>query len=125
MYYYFFPELPGLLFAAFTVDRIGRKHSMELMFFIGFIFLLPLLSHQSEILTTASLFGSRMFIIGTFTIANIYAPEVHTTQYSLSSTRLTNLLLSYYLIFTPYTLLSIDISYCCKGNWCWSSKLCG
>ncbi|XP_023748783.1 organic cation/carnitine transporter 7 [Lactuca sativa] len=72
-------ELPGLLFAAFTVDRIGRKHSMELMFFIGFIFLLPLLSHQSEILTTASLFGSRMFIIGTFTIANIYAPEIYPT----------------------------------------------
>ncbi|KAI3782310.1 hypothetical protein L2E82_12352 [Cichorium intybus] len=72
-------ELPGLVFAAFIVDRIGRKHSMELMFFIGFIFLLPLLSHQSEIFTTASLFGSRMFIIGTFTIANIYAPEIYPT----------------------------------------------
>ncbi|XP_071725438.1 organic cation/carnitine transporter 7-like [Rutidosis leptorrhynchoides] len=72
-------ELPGLGFAAFIVDRIGRKHSMELMFFIGFIFLLPLLSHQSEILTTVSLFGSRMFIIGTFTVANIYAPEIYPT----------------------------------------------
>lgn len=72
-------ELPGLVFAAFIVDRIGRKHSLELMFFIGFIFLLPLLSHQSEISTTVSLFGSRMFIIGTFTVANIYAPEIYPT----------------------------------------------
>ncbi|KAI3801579.1 hypothetical protein L1987_29688 [Smallanthus sonchifolius] len=72
-------EVPGLVFAAFTVDRIGRKHSMELMFFIGFIFLLPLLSLQSEIFTMVSLFGSRMFIIGTFTVANIYAPEIYPT----------------------------------------------
>ncbi|GJY30773.1 organic cation/carnitine transporter 7-like protein [Tanacetum coccineum] len=72
-------ELPGLVFAAFIVDKIGRKHSMELMFFIGFIFLLPLLSHQSELFTTFSLFGSRMFIIGTFTVANIYAPEIYPT----------------------------------------------
>ncbi|KAK9055292.1 hypothetical protein SSX86_026374 [Deinandra increscens subsp. villosa] len=72
-------EVPGLVFAAFIVDRIGRKHSMELMFFIGFIFLLPLLSLQSDISTMVSLFGSRMFIIGTFTIANIYAPEIYPT----------------------------------------------
>ncbi|KAD3068173.1 hypothetical protein E3N88_36053 [Mikania micrantha] len=72
-------EVPGLVFAAFIVDRIGRKHSMELMFFIGFIFLLPLLSFQSEIFTIISLFGSRMFIIGTFTVANIYAPEIYPT----------------------------------------------
>ncbi|KAJ0788345.1 putative major facilitator, sugar transporter, major facilitator superfamily [Helianthus annuus] len=72
-------ELPGLVFASFIVDRIGRKHSMELMFFIGFVFLLPLLSVQSEIFTMVSLFGSRMFIIGTFTVANIYAPEIYPT----------------------------------------------
>lgn len=73
-------EVPGLVFSAFVVDKIGRKHSMELMFFIGFIFLLPLLSHQFETLTTISLFGSRMFILGTFTVANIYAPEIYPTS---------------------------------------------
>ncbi|XP_024965635.1 organic cation/carnitine transporter 7-like isoform X1 [Cynara cardunculus var. scolymus] len=73
-------EVPGLVFSAFVVDRIGRKHSMELMFFIGFIFLLPLLSYQFEVLTTISLFGSRMFIVGTFTVANIYAPEIYPTS---------------------------------------------
>ncbi|PWA89438.1 major facilitator, sugar transporter-like, Major facilitator superfamily domain protein [Artemisia annua] len=72
-------ELPGLVFAAFIVDKIGRKHSMELMFIIGFIFLIPLLSRQSELFTTFALFGSRMFIIGTFTVANIYAPEIYPT----------------------------------------------
>nr|XP_043619565.1 organic cation/carnitine transporter 7-like [Erigeron canadensis] len=73
-------EVPGLIVSAFIVDRIGRKHSMALMFFIGFIFLLPLLSHQSEMFTTVSLFGSRMFLIGTFTVANIYAPEIYPTS---------------------------------------------
>ncbi|KAJ9548375.1 hypothetical protein OSB04_020918 [Centaurea solstitialis] len=73
-------EVPGLIFSAFVVDKIGRKHSMELMFFIGFMFLLPLLSPGFEIFTTISLFGSRMFILGTFTIANIYAPEIYPTS---------------------------------------------
>ncbi|KAK3016012.1 hypothetical protein RJ639_006736 [Escallonia herrerae] len=68
-------ELPGLVLAAFIVDRVGRKLSMEIMFALGFILLLPLVTHQNEILTTASLFGARMFISATFTVACIYAPE--------------------------------------------------
>lgn len=73
-------EVPGLVLSAVIVDRIGRKLSMEIMFTFGFIFLLPLVFHQHEFLTTGLLFGSRMFISGSFTIANIYAPEIYPTS---------------------------------------------
>lgn len=69
-------ELPGIILSALIVDRIGRKLSMASMFVLGCGFLMPLVVHQNGILTTGLLFGARMFIIGTFTIAFIYAPEV-------------------------------------------------
>ncbi|GKV00406.1 hypothetical protein SLEP1_g13098 [Rubroshorea leprosula] len=68
-------EHPGLLLSAILVDRIGRKLSMMFMFIMVCIYLLPLLTHQSAILTTGLLFGARMFAIGTFTVASIYCPE--------------------------------------------------
>ncbi|KAM7477501.1 hypothetical protein LguiA_025714 [Lonicera macranthoides] len=67
--------VPGLVLSGIIVDRVGRKLSMEIMFILGFILLLPLVTAQHEILTTASLFGARMFISATFTVACIYAPE--------------------------------------------------
>ncbi|KAM7480720.1 hypothetical protein LguiB_005303 [Lonicera macranthoides] len=73
-------EVPGLILSAMIVDRVGRKLSMELMFILGFILLLPLVTPQHEIVTTASLFGARMFISATFTVACIYAPEVYPTS---------------------------------------------
>lgn len=77
----FVEEFPGLLIAAATVDRLGRKLSMSAMFFSCCIFLLPLAFHQPEGLTTILLFGARVCITGTFTVAYIYAPEVtHSCQ---------------------------------------------
>ncbi|XXG79466.1 hypothetical protein AAC387_Pa09g0525 [Persea americana] len=75
-----FAEIPGLLLSAAIVDRVGRKLSMSAMFFLGCIFLLPLLVHQPEILTTGLLFGARMCITGTFTVVYIYAPEIYPTS---------------------------------------------
>ncbi|PIA51591.1 hypothetical protein AQUCO_01100445v1 [Aquilegia coerulea] len=75
-----FAEFPGLLLSAATVDRVGRKLSMSAMFFTCCIFLLPLVFHQSETLTTALLFGARICITGTFTIVYIYAPEIYPTS---------------------------------------------
>lgn len=73
-------EFPGLVLSAIIVDKLGRKFSMAIMMLLGFVLLLPLLSQQGEILTTASLFGARMFISATFTVACIYAPEVYPTS---------------------------------------------
>lgn len=69
-------ELPGLFLSAITVDRFGRKLAMAIMFVLAWVFLLPLVFHQSAKVTTALLFGARMFSMGTFTVACIYAPEV-------------------------------------------------
>lgn len=75
-----FAEFPGLLIAAATVDKLGRKLSMSALFFLCCIFLLPLVLHQPEGLTTALLFGARICITATFTIIYIYAPEIYPTS---------------------------------------------
>ncbi|KAI3455753.1 hypothetical protein Pfo_012416 [Paulownia fortunei] len=75
-----FAEFPGLLLSAATVDKLGRKISMAAMFFLCFIFLLPLVFHQPQSLTTVLLFGARICITGTFTIVYIYAPELYPTS---------------------------------------------
>lgn len=85
-----FAELPGLVLSAIIVDYVGRKRSMALMYFLSFIFLLPLVKHQNEFLTTGLLFGARMCVIGTFTVAGIYCPEIYptavrTTGYGVAS----------------------------------------
>ncbi|XWS28192.1 hypothetical protein CRYUN_Cryun25bG0044500 [Craigia yunnanensis] len=67
-------KLPGLLLSAILVDRVGRKLSMAFMFVLAFIFLLPLLTHQSAFLTTCLLFGAHMCASGTFTVACIFSP---------------------------------------------------
>lgn len=73
-------ELPGLLFSAIIVDRVGRKLSLTLMLVLASIFLLPLIYHQPAILRTILLFGARMCAIGTFTVACIYCPELYPTS---------------------------------------------
>ncbi|KAI3443486.1 hypothetical protein Pfo_000151 [Paulownia fortunei] len=73
-------ELPGLILSAVLVDKIGRRISMVLMYSFGFIFLLPLMFHQSELITTSLLFGARMCIIGNYTVAGIYCPELYPTS---------------------------------------------
>lgn len=75
-----FAEFPGLLLSAMAVDRLGRKLSMSAMFFLCCIFLLPLVLHQSQALTTSLLFGARICITVTFTVVYIYAPEVYPTS---------------------------------------------
>ncbi|KAJ4709122.1 Organic cation/carnitine transporter 7 [Melia azedarach] len=73
-------ELPGLLLAAIIVDRVGRKPSMIIMNALLCIFLLPLFTHQSNILTTALLAGARMCCTGYYTITNIFSPEIYPTS---------------------------------------------
>lgn len=72
----YFAELPGILLSAIIVDKLGRKISMAIMSALTFMFLFPLVIHQSATFTTGLLFGARMFVNGICTVANIYAPEV-------------------------------------------------
>ncbi|XP_021846465.1 organic cation/carnitine transporter 7 [Spinacia oleracea] len=74
-----FAEIPGLVLAAVIVDRLGRKVSMAALLFLCFLFMLPLMHHQSDGLTTALLFGARACIMGSFTLMFLYAPEIYPT----------------------------------------------
>ncbi|CAI8601502.1 unnamed protein product [Vicia faba] len=75
-----FAELPGLLLSAVAVDKLGRKLSMSIMFFMCCIFLLPLTFYLPQDLTTGLLFGARICITVTFTVVYIYAPEIYPTS---------------------------------------------
>ncbi|CAI0437117.1 unnamed protein product [Linum tenue] len=76
-------ECPGLLISALLVDRIGRKISMAALFFICIVFVLPLVVHRSPLVTTILLFGARICITGTFSVASLMAPEVNVYLCSL------------------------------------------
>ncbi|KAL1531249.1 organic cation/carnitine transporter 7-like [Salvia divinorum] len=73
-------ELPGLVLSAILVDKIGRKMSMLVMYLCGFICLLPLIFRQQQVVAISILFGARMFIIGNYTVAGIYCPELYPTS---------------------------------------------
>uniref|UniRef100_A0A2P2MQS8 Organic cation/carnitine transporter 7-like n=1 Tax=Rhizophora mucronata TaxID=61149 RepID=A0A2P2MQS8_RHIMU len=75
-----FAEFPGLIISAIIIDRIGRKLSMAVMFFVCCVFMLPLVVHRSSRVTTALLFMARICITGTFSIIYIYAPEIYPTS---------------------------------------------
>ncbi|KMT13277.1 hypothetical protein BVRB_4g085370 [Beta vulgaris subsp. vulgaris] len=75
-----FAELPGLVIAGILIDKLGRKYSMAIMFVACSIFLFPLVSHRSGTVTTVLMFGARASIMGTFTIAFIFAPEIYPTS---------------------------------------------
>ncbi|XP_021769773.1 organic cation/carnitine transporter 7-like [Chenopodium quinoa] len=74
-----FAEIPGVVLAAVIVDRLGRKGSMAALLLLTFVFMLPLMHHQSDGLTTALLFGARACIMGSFTLMFLYAPEIYPT----------------------------------------------
>ncbi|KAL7136972.1 hypothetical protein ABFS83_10G064400 [Erythranthe nasuta] len=80
-------EVPGLIFSAFIVDRVGRKLSMVTMFVLASVLLLPLTTTNpnNEVLTVVLLFGARAFVSATFTVACIYAPEVYPTEIRTSA----------------------------------------
>ncbi|KAL2924830.1 Organic cation/carnitine transporter 7 [Bienertia sinuspersici] len=76
----FITKLPGLIIAGLLIDRLGRKYSMALLFLSCAIFLFPLVNHRSNTVTTVLMFGARACIMGTFTIAFIFAPEIYPTS---------------------------------------------
>ncbi|CAN1143867.1 Organic cation/carnitine transporter 7 [Linum perenne] len=73
-------ECPGMIVAILLIDKIGRKYSMASMLFVCAAFVLPLVVHQSTIITTLLLFGARICITGSFAIAFVLAPELYPTS---------------------------------------------
>ncbi|XP_051132078.1 organic cation/carnitine transporter 7-like [Andrographis paniculata] len=81
-------EIPGLFIAAFLVEKIGRKRSMETLTSLALISLLPLSVRLNDIITTALLFCARMLIFSTFSSLSVYAKEVYPTSIRASGSGL-------------------------------------
>ncbi|XP_042297895.1 synaptic vesicle 2-related protein isoform X2 [Sceloporus undulatus] len=72
-------EFPGVLVTLWVIDRIGRKKTMALCFFVfSFCSLLLFLCVGRKVLTVL-LFIARAFISGGFQAAYVYTPEVYPT----------------------------------------------
>ncbi|GBG88816.1 hypothetical protein CBR_g48431 [Chara braunii] len=76
-------ELPGLLIAAVAVRTVGRKQVMMSMFAASTFSLLPLIGTSGSLrpsLVALYLFFARGAIMGCFTVAYLYAPEVYPSR---------------------------------------------
>ncbi|XP_034565895.1 synaptic vesicle 2-related protein [Notolabrus celidotus] len=73
-------EFPGLLVILLVIDRIGRKKSMALCFFMFSLCLLPLYACIGRIALTIFIFIARAFISGGYQVAFVYTPEVYPTE---------------------------------------------
>ncbi|CAJ1070556.1 synaptic vesicle 2-related protein [Xyrichtys novacula] len=73
-------EFPGLLVVLLVVDRIGRKKSMALCFFMFSLCILPLYACIERIPLTIFIFIARAFISGGYQVAFVYTPEVYPTE---------------------------------------------
>lgn len=73
-------EFPGLLVILLAIDRIGRKMSMALCFFMFSLCILPLYACIGRIALTIFIFIARAFISGGYQVAFVYTPEVFPTE---------------------------------------------
>ncbi|XP_041816100.1 synaptic vesicle 2-related protein [Chelmon rostratus] len=73
-------EFPGLLVILVAVERIGRKWSMALCFFMFSLCILPLYACIGRLALTIFIFIARAFISGGFQVAFVYTPEVFPTE---------------------------------------------
>ncbi|XP_033845976.1 synaptic vesicle 2-related protein [Periophthalmus magnuspinnatus] len=73
-------EFPGILIVLFAIDRIGRKRSMTLGFFMFALCILPMYSCIGRISLTILIFVARAAISGGYQVVFVYTPEVFPTE---------------------------------------------
>ncbi|KAK5900919.1 hypothetical protein CgunFtcFv8_025839 [Champsocephalus gunnari] len=73
-------EFPGILLVLFAIDRIGRKKSLALCFFMFSLCILPLFACIGRLSVTICIFIARAFISAGFQVAFVYTPEVYPTE---------------------------------------------
>lgn len=73
-------EFPGLLVLIVAVDRIGRKQSMALCFFLFSLCILPLYACIGRLAITILIFIARASISGGYQVVFVYTPEVFPTE---------------------------------------------
>ncbi|CAL8248535.1 unnamed protein product [Merluccius merluccius] len=72
-------EFPGLLVTLWAIDRLGRRKTMALCFFIYSLCIIPLYACVGRTTMTVLIFIARAFIAGGFQAAYVYTPEVYPT----------------------------------------------
>lgn len=73
-------EIPGLIVAAFCIQKLGRKSTQTLLFgVIGILSLLLLIPDEGRAVVTVILFFIRACIAGVFQVTFVYTPEVYPT----------------------------------------------
>ncbi|XP_034728090.1 synaptic vesicle 2-related protein [Etheostoma cragini] len=72
-------EFPGLLVPLWAIDRLGRKKTMALCFFVFSMCIIPLYGCVGRVSMTVLIFIARAFIAGGFQTAYVYTPEVYPT----------------------------------------------
>lgn len=73
-------EFPGLIITVLVIDRIGRKYTILIEFFIFSVFTLFLNICTTRPILIVLLFIARAFISGAFQGAYVYTPEVYPTS---------------------------------------------
>ncbi|KAI7813263.1 putative synaptic vesicle 2-related protein, partial [Triplophysa rosa] len=72
-------EFPGLLVTLWAIDRLGRRKTMALCFFVFSLCIVPLYGCVGRTALTVLIFIARAFIAGGFQAAYVYTPEVYPT----------------------------------------------
>ncbi|XP_063769331.1 synaptic vesicle 2-related protein isoform X2 [Pseudophryne corroboree] len=72
-------EFPGVLVTLWIIDRLGRKKTMAICFFVFSLCALLLFLCVGRNVLTVLLFVARAFISGGFQAAYVYTPEVYPT----------------------------------------------
>ncbi|XP_071755863.1 synaptic vesicle 2-related protein [Centroberyx gerrardi] len=72
-------EFPGLLVTLWAIDRLGRRKTMALCFFVFSLCIIPLYACIGRTSMTVLIFIARAFIAGGFQAAYVYTPEVYPT----------------------------------------------
>ncbi|KAJ0057321.1 hypothetical protein NL108_002276 [Boleophthalmus pectinirostris] len=73
-------EFPGILIVLFAIDRIGRKRSMTLSFFMFALCILPMYACIGRVSLTILIFVARAAISGGYQVVFVYTPEVFPTE---------------------------------------------
>uniref|UniRef100_A0A8C2ZZ79 SV2 related protein b n=1 Tax=Cyclopterus lumpus TaxID=8103 RepID=A0A8C2ZZ79_CYCLU len=73
-------EFPGILVILLVIDRIGRKKSLALCFFMFSLSMLPIYACIGRTAVTICIFIARAFISGGYQVAYVYTSEVFPTE---------------------------------------------
>ncbi|XP_031711837.1 synaptic vesicle 2-related protein isoform X1 [Anarrhichthys ocellatus] len=97
-------EFPGILVILLAIDRIGRKKSMALCFFVFSLSILPIYACIGRTAVTICLFIGRAFISGGFQVAFVYTPEVFPTENRALAMGISNMMSKVGALMTPFVV---------------------